>query len=223
VHARSEAGVATVIRLGPVAEQPVDISALGMPPLGEAEIREFVDGPEGLVIVTGPPRAGGSQVLASLAALAAKPERRVVVIEEDSSAPYPREAIRLRATAPDAPGERWDALALGLGADVVVLDGVLRGEAIADVLAGAAVGRLVFARTDWLDTKALLAHLASRPAGRAVLRDRPFAIVTLPDGRAEGSAVWTGADDAEARAGSLHVILLTDEQRDALARGGSNR
>src|SRR5262249_1247453 len=158
--------------------QAPELSTLGLSPIGEAEIREFVDGPEGIVLVSGPPRSGGSIVLASLAALAARPERRILVMDDGSVAPYPRGAVRVAtpSSATGAPsGERWDALALGLGADVVVLDGTLRGDAIADVLSGATVGRLVFARTDWLDGQALLAYLASRPSGRTVLRDRPFA------------------------------------------------
>jgi hypothetical protein len=228
-HARIDGGVATVIRLAAIPEHAPDLSELGMPPIADAEIREFVDGPEGLVIVTGPPRAGGSLVLAALASLAARPGRRLLVIDDGSAAPYPDVAVRARGVhgshgAPGASsGERWDTLALGLGADVIVLDGTLRGEEIAGVLSGAAVGRLVFARTDWLDPKALLSYLASRPAGRAVLRDRPFAMITLPNGRVEGSGVWLDTHDTEARAGSLGATLLTDDDRDALARGGANR
>jgi MSHA biogenesis protein MshE len=222
-HARTHGGIATVIRLGPVHDQAPDLSALGLSPIGEAEIREFVDGPEGLVIVTGPPRSGGSMVLASLTALAARPERRILVVDDGSVAPYPRDAVRVRGVIGTSGREQWQPLALGLGADVVVLDDVLNAEAIADVLCGATVGRLVFARTDWLAPKALLRFLASRPAGRVVLRDRPLALVTLPHGRLEGSAVWTAPDDADARAGSLDVTLLTDDDRDALARGGRNQ
>jgi hypothetical protein len=223
LHARTRGGIATVIRLGVLHDHAPDLSELGLAPIGEAEIREFVDGPEGIVIVTGPPRSGGSVVLASLATLAARPERRILVVDDGSVAPYPREALRV-APGPGAAGaERWDTLALGLGADVIVLDGVLRGPAIADVLCGATVGRLVFARTDWLAPKAALRYLASQPAGRVVLRDRPIALISLPHGRLEGSAAWTASDDAETRAGSLEVILLSDEDRDALARGGKNR
>jgi len=223
IHARTNGGIATVIRIGPVHDRAPDLATLGLSPIGEAEIREFVDGPEGLVIVTGPPRSGGSLVLASLAALAVRPERRVLVVDDGSAAPYPRDAVRVHAPSRDVAGERWDSLALGLGADVIVLDGVVGGEAVADVLSGPTVGRLIFARTDWLAPKTLLRFLASRPEGRVVLRDRPLALITLPHGRFEGAAVWASPDDAERRAGSLDVTLLTDDERDVLARGGTNR
>jgi len=222
-HARTIAGVATVIRISPLAHDAPELSDLGLSPIGEAEIREFVDGPEGIVLVSGPPRSGGSMVLASLAALAARSERRILVLDDGSVAPYPSEAVRMHTVSGDPGSERWDTLALGLGADVVVLDGTLRGEAIADVLSGATVGRLVFARTDWLDGKALLSYLASRSVGRAELRDRPFALVMLPNCRHEGSAAWASPENAEGRAGCLEVTLLTDDDRDALARGGKTR
>jgi hypothetical protein len=227
-HARSIGGVATVIRLSPIPHQAPELSTLGLSPIGEAEIREFVDGPEGIVLVTGPPRSGGSLVLASLVALAARPERRVLVMDDGSVAPYPRDAVRIptQSASGASSGGRWDALALGLGADVVVLDGTLRGEEIAGVLSGATVGRLVFARTDWLEGRALLAYLASHPAGRTVLRDRPFALVTLPGCRHEGSSVWKplgGPAAGDDRAGCMEVTLLSDDERDALARGGTIR
>ena len=221
-HARTIAGVATVIRMSPLPHEAPELSHLGLSPIGEAEIREFVDGPEGIVIVSGPPRSGGSMVLASLAALAARSERRVLVLDRAGVTPYPADVVRVAAPEVSG-GERWDTLALGLGADVVVLDDTLRGEAIADVLSGATVGRLVFARTDWLDGKALLSFLASRPSGRAVLRDRPFALIMLPNCRHEGAAAWASPEDAEGRAGCLEVTLLTDDDRDALARGGKTR
>jgi len=107
-----------------------------------------------------------------------------------------------------------------MGADIAVLDGTLRGEDIARVLAGAAVGRLVFARTDWLDSRALLEFLVRSRNGRAVLRDRPFALVSLPAARTEGSSVWVKPEESERHAGSLEVTILSDEERDALfARG----
>ncbi|HEU4725300.1 MAG TPA: ATPase, T2SS/T4P/T4SS family [Candidatus Eisenbacteria bacterium] len=222
-HARTIAGVATVVRISPLPHQAPELSHLGLSPIGEAEIREFVDGPEGIVLVSGPPRSGGSMLLASLTALAARNERRVLILDDGAVVPYPHDAVRVHAAPGASSGERWDTLALGLGADVVVLDNTLRGEAIADVLSGATVGRLVFARTDWLDGKALLNYLASRPTGRAVLRDRPFALVMLPNCRHEGADAWASPEGAEGRAGCLEVTLLTDDDRDALARGGKNK
>ena len=109
---------------------------------------------------------------------------------------------------------------VGLGADVLVLDDVLRGESIREVLDGATVGRLVFARTDWLDGRRLLSFLAKSPNGRAVLRDRPFAMVALPAARREGSGVWTTPAESETQAGLLKATVLTEEERDALLKGG---
>ncbi|HYJ34176.1 MAG TPA: ATPase, T2SS/T4P/T4SS family [Candidatus Binatia bacterium] len=215
-HSRTDAGVATVLRLAPAPAETPDLSLLGLSPLGEAEIREFIDGPEGLVVVTGPPRAGGSLVLASLAALAARADRRTLVFEPAHLLPYPPGTIRIPATDP----ARWEQLAVGLGADVVALDGVVNGERVETLFHGAAVGRLVFARTDWLDPKALLAHLTRSRAGRAALRDRPFALIALPAARREGSAVWVDPSRAEIQAGSLQVTILSDEKRDALAKDG---
>jgi len=220
-HCRAESGVTTVLRLTPLPAAAPDLSTLGLSPIGEAEIRDFVEGPEGLVIVHGPPRSGGSTVLASLAALAARPGRRTLVLEPASSAPYAPGTTRIRFTAADAAENDWERLAVGLGADVVVPDDVLRGRAIEGVLSSATVGRLVFAKTDWLDGRRLLADLASSRNGRVVLRDRPFAMIALPVSRREGSAVWATPVEAEGDAGILEATILTEEARDALLSGGA--
>ncbi|MGH7682382.1 MAG: ATPase, T2SS/T4P/T4SS family, partial [Candidatus Eiseniibacteriota bacterium] len=218
-HCRSESGITTVLRLMPIPAQAPDLSTLGLSPMGEAEIRDFVEGPEGLVIVHGPPRSGGSTVLASIAALAARPERRMLVLEPSSAAPYPAGTTRVRVQTGSAEASDWERLAVGLGSDVVVLDEVLHGDAIEGVLTGASVGRLVFARTDWLDGQRLLAHLVKSRGGRAVLRDRPFAMVSLPSARREGSTVWTTPTESEANAGSMEARILTDDERSALLKG----
>lgn len=219
-HCRAESGVTTVLRLTPVPAAAPDLSTLGLSPIGEAEIRDFVEGPEGLVVVHGPPRCGGSTVLASLAALAARPGRRTLVLEPAPSAPYAPGTTRIRFTAANGAEGGWERLVVGLGADVVVLDDVLRGAAIEGVLSGATVGRLVFARTDWLDGRRLLADLASSRNGRVVLRDRPFAMIALPAARREGPGVWATPVEAEGDAGILEATILTDEDRDALLSGG---
>jgi type II secretion system (T2SS) protein E/type II/IV secretion system protein len=222
VHCRADFGVTTVLRLSPVPAEAPDLSTLGLSPIGEAEIRDFVEGPEGLVIVYGPPRSGGSTVLASLAALAARPGRRTLVLEPAASAPYAPETTRVRISAPGAAECGWERLAVGLGADVVVLDDVLRGSAIENVLDGATVGRLVFARTDWLDGRQLLGELARSRNGRAVLRDRPFAMVALPAARREGAGVWATPKESEENAGILEATILTDEARAALFAKGAH-
>jgi hypothetical protein len=126
---------------------------------------------------------------------------------------------RVQFPAGQAESVDWQALVVGLGADVVVLDDLLQGDAVAELLDGAAVGRLVFARTGWLDGRALLERLAQSPNGRAVLRDRPFAMIALPTARHEGSAAWVAHDEAEHRAGILEVTVLSDEDRDRLWKG----
>ncbi|HEY6221270.1 MAG TPA: hypothetical protein VIX13_01920, partial [Candidatus Eisenbacteria bacterium] len=115
----------------------------------------------------------------------------------------------------------WERIAVGLGADVVVLDDVLRGAEIEGLLGGATVGRLVFARTDWLDGRMLLAELARSRHGRAVLRDRPFAMISLPSARREGSGVWATPAASEADAGILEATILTEEDRDAILLASS--
>ncbi len=217
-HSRTDAGVATVLRVGSAPEKAPDLSMLGLSPLGEAEIREFVEGPEGLVVVTGPPRSGGSLVLSSVAALAARPERRTLVLEPAALLPYPEGSIRVPTSGRDEAAEQWERLAVSLGADVVVLDDVLRGEQVESLLRGASVGRLVFARTDWLDPVSLLSFLTKNRNSRAALRDRPFALVTLPAARREGSEVWVKPEESEIQAGSLRVTILTDEQRKSLSK-----
>lgn len=220
-HCQADSGVTTVLRLTPVPAVASDLSTLGLSPIGEAEIRDFVEGPEGLVIVHGPPRTGGSTVLASLAALAARPERRTVVLEPASSVPYPAGTTRVRIAAGSAAESAWERVAVGLGADVVVLDDVLRGNAIEGVLGSATVGRLVFARTDWLDGRRLLAELARSRNGRAVLRDRPFAMIALPTARREGAGVWATPTEVEEDAGILEATILTEDDRAALFSKGA--
>jgi len=218
-HARGASGVTTVLRLHPDRAQAPDLSLLGLSPLGEGEIREFVEGPEGLVIVYGPPRAGGSTVLASLVSLAMKPERRVVAFEPWPTAPYPPGVTRIQFPAGDLTSVDWRQEAVGLGADIVVLDDLLHGDSVAQLMDGAAVGRLVFARTGWLDGRALLQRLADDPNGRAVLRDRPFAMIALPTARHEGSSAWAEPEEADHRAGILEVTVLSDEDRERVWKG----
>jgi hypothetical protein len=110
----------------------------------------------------------------------------------------------------------WCDIMLGQGADVMVLDGVLHGEAIEALLGGGTIGRLVFARTDWLDGKELLRFLARSRHAPSALRDRPIVLVGLPPGRLEGTSVWSAAEEGGLRPGMLTGTLLSIEDRDAL-------
>lgn len=212
-HCRTAVGISTVVRLSPRTNHVPELHALGVSPIAEAEIREMVEGPEGVVIVHGPPRAGGSLVLASLAALAATPARRMLSIEPGGSTPYPMQVTRVIYGKREDVIPCWSEIVTGQGADVVMLDDVLFGDSIQDVLGGASVGRLLFVRTDWLDGKSLLHYLARTRHGRAVFADRPFALLGLPTARREGSRVWNEQED---RSGGLSATILTDEDRDRI-------
>lgn len=215
-HCATALGISTVIRMGPRASAAPELAELGVSPIAEAEIREMAEGPEGLVIVYGPPRSGGSLVLASLASLASRPDRRTLILEPAATAPHPGDATRVRFTSRKAAAAQWEEMVVGQGADVAVLDDVLRGDSIRNTLSGVSVGRLLFVRTDWLDGEALLRFLASDRNGRSVLAYRPFAMLGLPAARREGSATWS---DTEQRAGSLAATVLSDEDRDAISNG----
>jgi len=215
-HCRAASGITTVIRLTPRPTEVPELNALGVSPIAEAEIRDMVEGPEGIVIVHGPPRSGGSMVLASLAALATHAPRRVLAIEPSLVTPYPEQVTRLTFGKREDAQATWADLVVGQGADVAILDDFLLGDSIQEALCGASVGRLLFVRTDWLDGKALLRYLAGTRHGRAVFADRPFALLGLPTARREGSRVWGTADE---RAGGLSAIILTDEDRDKILNG----
>jgi hypothetical protein len=212
-HCRAVSGIATVVRLSPRPDQVPELHALGVSPIAEAEIRDMVDGPEGIVIVHGPPRFGGSLILASLAALAARAQRRMLAIEPSGVTPYPEQVTRIMYGKREDALANWAEMVVGQGADVAILDDFLLGNSVAEALGGASVGRLVFVRTDWLDGKSLLAYLAKTRHGRAVFADRPIALLGLPAARCDGSRVWNTSED---RTGGLSATILTDEDRDAI-------
>ena len=153
-------------------------------------------------------------ILASLAALAAGQERRMLALEPSGSTPYPEQVTRVVYAKREDALSTWAELTVGQGADVAILDDFLLGESVADVLCGASVGRLLFVRTDWLDGKSLLKHLVKSPHGRAVFADRPFALLGLPAARRDGSRLW---DPSDSRAGAITATILSDEDRDAIA------
>ncbi len=177
-------GTHVTLVVHPEATAPLVLEAAGVDPGDAAELREALAGGAGLVVVGGPPGAGGSTLLAALAALAVAPGKRVLALElEVSTAALPG-VTRIPLPAVEARAA-WAGIAVAQRADVVLLDNVLTGEAIAGVLDGAAARRLVLVRTDWCDTGALLDHLLALPGGRATLARRLLAVLQVRGVRAE--------------------------------------
>jgi type II secretory ATPase GspE/PulE/Tfp pilus assembly ATPase PilB-like protein len=227
---RSDDGTSITLVLQPDAPAAPSLEALGVDPGDAAELREALAGGAGVVLVGGPRTAGGSTLLASLAAQAADPASRTLAIETRApAAPLPGvtrlelDAVQARAT--------WADVAVAQRADLLVLDDVLTGAAITGILDGAAARRLVLVRTDWCDTGALLDHLLVVPGARAALAPRllavlqvrrveadpPLLVETLVLGDALRAAIGEGADAARLLALAASAGFRT------LARRGAER
>ena len=173
--ARGADGEAVTLFVGSRGLSAPGLDALGIDAVDADRLRNILDGPAGLVVVTGPRRAGGSTTLAALAGGCDSERRRVLFVESRGGVPVTGttrivvDAERARAS--------WRDLAVGQAADVLALDDVLEGDAIAEVLSPAASGRLLLVRTDWQDTFPLLARLLAEPEGRTVLPARLQAII----------------------------------------------
>jgi hypothetical protein len=176
---RTEAGPCVTLVAPLESSVPPALEDAGVDAGDAAELREALAGGAGLVLVGGPRGAGGSTLLAALAAAAsaADGERRVLAFEGEATTALPG-ATRI-ALDPAAARAAWADIAVAQGADVVLLDDVLRGPAIDAVLGGAGARRLVLARTDWCDSAALLARLFDRPGGRATLAQRLLAVLQV--------------------------------------------
>ena len=105
-------------------------------------------------------------------------------------------------------------------ADTVVLDGVLGGDAMSAALSAEAAGRWVLARTDWMDTFALLEHLATRAQHRATLADRLRFVVQQRLAVADVANTANEAAGLRAdRRSAIEVLMVGDAFRDALRTG----
>jgi hypothetical protein len=92
---------------------------------------------------------------------------------------------------------------------------VLRGDDIRAALAPEAAGRLVAVRTDWLDSFALLEHLASDAAGRTALAARLRCVVQ------QRRIVTAPSDDRAAPAATVvHELLIADDSLRAAILAG---
>lgn len=187
------------------AGAPPTLEAMGVDPADAAELREALAGGAGLVVVAGPPDAGGSTLLASLATFALAPGARVLAVEVDPPTSVLPGATRLQLPAGEARAA-WAGIAVAQCADVLLLDDVLTGPGIGAVLDGAASQRLVLVRTDWCDTTALLDHLLTLPGARATLARRMLAVLQVRRVQAEPAFL-------------VETLLLTEPLRGALEEG----
>lgn len=208
-------GVAVVLGLRQRPDAVPALETLGFEPVDLAQLRATLDETSGLVIVTGPVRAGCSTTLASMLA-EVQPDRakRVIAFETRPGPPLPT-GLRLALDAASA-RRTWQEIAAAQNADVVALGDVLSGESVEEVLCSAAAGRLVLASTDWTDSFSLIEHLVRKPHLRVLLTSRLHAVVHQrlarihPDG--EAAARWKPL---------FEVLHVTEDMRELLRGGGS--
>lgn len=210
-------GVAITIGLRVWADRPPALEDLGFAPLDLARIRAALDEPSGLLLVTGPVRAGCSTTLACLLAAAPSAGRRALVFE---SRPGPRMLAGIRMTLPaEQARASWADIAQAQNADIVVLGDVLQGEAIEEALCSAGSGRLVLASTDWVDTFAMVDFLLTRPHLRSALASRLHLVVQqrLVDDAPAGTPADGSASPA--RRALFEVLHVTEPMRRVLHEG----
>jgi Tfp pilus assembly pilus retraction ATPase PilT len=163
-------GVAVTLGVRPLPDRPPSVEDLGFDPIDVARMRAGLDAPSGLVIVSGPARAGCSTTLSCLAAMIESGDRRAIAFETQPGPPLPADTRVPLAT--ERARATWAGIVTAQNADVVVLSDVLIGESVSEALSSAGWGRLVLASTDWTDTFSLLDHLMARPNLRQALASR---------------------------------------------------
>jgi Tfp pilus assembly pilus retraction ATPase PilT len=209
-----EHGIAVTLGLRPGVGRTPPLEQLGFDPVDLARIREILAEPCGLVLVTGPPRAGCSTTLSALLAAVDATERLLVAFESRPGPPLP---AGIRLTLPPAQArETWAQIVEGQNADLVFLADALPGAAIEDVLCSAGSGRLVLANTDWTDSFALLAHLTSRPERRHALASRLRLVVQQRLVQVAGVEGEPGR-----RQGVFEVLHVHDGLRELLGDGAA--
>jgi type II secretory ATPase GspE/PulE/Tfp pilus assembly ATPase PilB-like protein len=216
---RGEQGVA--ITLQPRrAGGPPPLEDIGLSKEQGAQVRAMLEQPAGCLLVSGPGRCGASTTLASMIAAGSAVDRRVIVFQPPHAEPIPR-ALCLQMEAAKA-RESWQEIVEGQCADVVVLDGILMGEHIRDILHSAASGRLVLVRTDWLETGELLEFLLRSSPSRSVLSRRLLGVIQ------ERLVRYSDSDKAPDRdvlplwqRGVFEVMSIDEATRQALCEGES--
>ena len=196
------------------------LEELGLEAAAAERLRAALRQSAGLVLVAGPPRSGGSTTLAALLAAAPEIRRRVLAFGAGET-PYGPLATHVDL-APAAARERWEEIAVALGPDAVVLDGVLAGDRVRGALADAAAGRLLLVRTDWSDSFDLLAELAAPPRQRAPLARRLLGVVQQRVVRVApgaGGAAAAAPGLFPGRAGLFELVFAGEKLRRALLAG----
>ena len=209
----SETGLAITLGIHEASGAVPPLDQLGIDAVDLAFVRAMLDQPAGLVLVSGPTRAGCSTTLASLLNALPLEGRRSVAFERATGTPLPSQT-RLALT-PEHARRCWSEIAVGQSADVVALDDVFTGEEVAGVLASDASGRLVLATTDWSDSFALIDFLSSRPGGAHVLADRLRLVIQQ---RMAGFVDSTTTDDLQVPRPHpvFEVLVVSDAMRAAM-------
>lgn len=186
---------------------------LGLDPVDLARLRATLDGGHGLGLVCGPPGSGGSTTLLSLLAHGEGEGRRCLVFGRAAQRVRPSQrAIESAAGA----ARTWREAVVGQCADVVGLGHVVGAGAVTDLLGAAAFGRMVIARTDWLDSFALLEELSRKSADRSALAARLRFVIQQRMIAADAGS--PGASPASRRC-VFEVLIAGDRLRAAILAG----
>jgi type II secretory ATPase GspE/PulE/Tfp pilus assembly ATPase PilB-like protein len=210
------------------------LEALGLEPLDVAQLRELLDEPSGLLLVSGPSDADCGRTLDALLAEAATEERRWAVFTGDRRR-WP--GVTGPVTVVSGPAAlHWRRIAADHAVDGMVLDGGLDGRRVRGLLHGAVHGRWVLARTDWEDSFALLDWLMRAPGGRVAIARRLRAVIqqrlvatprantaasagTLDPRGPEAAVTAPGGPDAPLQRAVFEVLLVGEALRAAVLAG----
>jgi general secretion pathway protein E len=210
----------TAITLVPQKRTPQapSLDELGIENTDAARLRAMLYHPAGIVLVCAPRRSGGSTTLRSLLGCVDVSRRRLLAFDTRAGQTIPSATI-VPLSGPGATGQ-WEEIAVAQGADVVVLDDVLSGPAVAGALAAGAAGRLLLVKTDWADTFILLDHLLERRELRHLVANRLLAVIQQRLARVEKP------DLARPRAGFplgqealFEILFVSEPMRQAMRAG----
>ncbi len=208
-------GFSVTIELRPSSTALPPLDQLGFDPVDVALLRAALQASAGLGIVTGPPGMGGSTTLACLLADMGFEDRRCIAFGNDRI----RVPAEVYVPGLDAPPV-WTEVAVAQCADIVVLDGILAGNAVNATLSPAALGRLLLVRTDWTDTFALLEQLSAHAQDRVALAARLMFVVQQRLVRVDGAPAAADASGLRYdRRAILEVLIAGDSLRDGILAG----